>query len=305
MPEFEIVASAENNAYMEWQAMLFHYSCVTFQRQVPIIMVHKGNEPLRPGFELIIARGGNVQPTTNERNRYDVVYPPRNSAVALQTVRTDAEFVVLCDADMIFLKPLPPESLRLAGRTISFDRIGFLNPDNPVYQPDIDDVFRANGIDPAVLRNPVIDGAVPHVVPAELRAALGEEWLRCMDLFPILFEGERPDVTHKRYADWPYRCYLASMWAIIMAKHKLALEHVETHLSMTNFHGGERLPAESESSACLLHYAYGTPGFNKRSFRGDRDVTDLEMWNTAEDDGTVDGQLRRQARDAGRFFGLC
>jgi hypothetical protein len=107
MPVFEIVASAENNRYMEWQAMLFHYTCMTYQRQVPVIAVHKGDEPLLPGFGLIAERGGRIQTVPNLRDRSGVLYPPRNSAAAMQFVETSADFVVLCDTDMTFLKPIP------------------------------------------------------------------------------------------------------------------------------------------------------------------------------------------------------
>ncbi|MEQ9412145.1 MAG: hypothetical protein RIK87_30825 [Fuerstiella sp.] len=304
MPAFEIVASAENNHYMEWQAMLFHYSCQKTQRQTPIIAVHKGDEPLLPGFEMISANGGHVQPVPNLRNHRGVLYPPRNTAVALQAVDTAADYIILCDADMVFLQPLPLKSVQIDSDTISFDRVGYLHPDHPVYQPDIDNVFRSSGIDPTRLRNPVIDGGVPHVVPKQLQKSLAKEWRRCIDVFPILFEGERPDSSDERYNDWPMRCYLASMWAIIMAKHRLNLNHVETRWSMNNYNDDQPMP-DPGSEIFLLHYCYGSPAFDKRHLADDNDVRCIAFRNLAPDDGTVAGFLRKILREAAQFYGLC
>lgn len=305
MPTLDIVASAENNRYMEWQAMLFHYTCVAFQGQVPVIAVHKGDEPFLPGFKLISDHGGRVQAVPNLRDLHGVPYPPRNSAAALQFIETSADFVALCDADMIFLKPIPSESLPTSRNTVTFDRVSYLDPDRSCYQPHIDEVFRENGIDPVVLRNPVISGGVPHIVSADRHRALGEEWLRCIDLFPIMFEGERPDSADERYADWPYRCYLASMWAILMARYTLKLEHMETFIVINNFEDFLPMPDPSASRFCMLHYLYGSPAFDKRSMIGDKDIMCAEFWNLPPEDDSIGGYLRKQLRDAGRFYGLC
>jgi hypothetical protein len=173
-----------------------------------------------------------------------------------------------------------------------------------VYQPHIDEVFRANGIDPAVLRNPVISGGVPHIVSAPLHRDVGEEWLRCIDLFPIMFQGERPDSEDERYADWPYRCYLASMWAILMARLNLGLDHAETFLVMTNFEDFRRMPQPNECSFCMMHYAYGSPAFDKRHIIVDKSVLCAEFWNIPPEDGSIAGYLRKQFLDAGAYYGL-
>src|SRR5262245_51510471 len=111
MPRFELVVSAENNAYLAWQAMLFHYSCLQHQRQAPIVVVHKDDEPLFPGFERIRAAGGIVQTAPNYRKYGGVNYPPRNTAATLRHVVSDADYVVVFDPDMIFLQPLPLDNL--------------------------------------------------------------------------------------------------------------------------------------------------------------------------------------------------
>ena len=44
MPSFDIVVSAENNRYMQWQAMVFHYSCTNVLGRPPIVVVHMDDE---------------------------------------------------------------------------------------------------------------------------------------------------------------------------------------------------------------------------------------------------------------------
>src|SRR5438132_770018 len=96
-PCFQVVVSAENNTYLVWQAMLFHYSCLRYLGHAPIIVVHTDGEPLLPGFACITAAGGVVQTAPNYRRVGGVNYPPRNTAGTLRHVQTDAEYLVLCD----------------------------------------------------------------------------------------------------------------------------------------------------------------------------------------------------------------
>ena len=306
MSTFDIVASAENNGYMQWQAMVFHYSCLTYHGAAPIIAVHHGNgESILPGFELIKQHGGRVQSVPNLRNRNGIDYAPRNTAAALRHVDSSADFVAIIDSDMVFIRPLPLDALQLDETTVSFDRVGYLDPDRDVYQPHIDQVFRESGVEPATIRNPVINGGVPHIVAAGLRKRFADEWLECIERFPIVFEGERPDSDDDRYADWPYRCYLASMWAIVMATHRMSLQYIETQWCMNNCHDDCPMPDPGSTGFCLVHYAYGSQAFDKRALEGDKCVSDKSFWRLAEDDGTIAGYLRRQVNEAGRFYGLC
>lgn len=299
MPTFDILASAENNTYMEWQAMLFHFSCLTVQKQVPIIAVHKGPEPLLPGFELIRNHGGHIQEVDNFKNLNDVCYPPRNSAAAL-SITSDADFVVLCDADMIVVNQIDMDRLIVPDNTITFDYVGYLDPDRDGYQPDIDDVFVRNGISSQRIRTPVINGGVPHVIPNRLLAKISETWLRSIDEFPILFEGERPDSDDKRYSAWPYRCWLASMWAMVLVIHKLGLKHKITEIVATN-HPPD-WPMETER--WLVHYCYPSSAFDKRTLGEGKSIQEPAFWDLEPDDGTVAGYLRKVVMEAGRYYGL-
>src|ERR1043166_1897240 len=164
MPSFDIVVSCENNPYMVWQAMLLHYSCVRHLRQAPIVMVHTDDPSLLDGFRKIVATGGIVQTAPNYRRRGGVHYPPRNTAASLRHVESKADYLVLCDPDMLFLAaPKWPFGL-LRRRKITFDYVGYLDPDRPIFQPMLDDVCRRAGVAPERLRSPVLDGGVPHVI---------------------------------------------------------------------------------------------------------------------------------------------
>lgn len=297
MPRHEIVVSAENNHYLAWQAMLFHFSCLKHLGQPPIVMVHKHDEPLLPDFDRIRESGGRVQTAPNYRDLNGVSYAPRNTAASLRHVETDADDIVLCDPDMIFLQSLPLDELRLSGRQVSFDYCGYLNPDAAVYQPTLDKVCRQVGLDPAKLRQPVVDGGVPHVIPTIWQKRLSDSWLELIEEFPTIttISTDEAGVPHK---DW-----LATMWAIVMATHRLELEPVMTNFCVTNCHEDRPLPPLGKNGPKLLHYCYGNDGFNKRSFDTSTGADDF-VWNVPGDDGSIAGAIRRQLREAGEFYGL-
>lgn len=294
MPRHEIVVSTENCDYLVWQAMLFHFSCLKSLGRPPIVMVHKEDEPLLPGFECIRQSGGIVQAAPNYREVRGVHYPPRNTAGSLRHVETDADFIVLCDPDMIFLQPFPFDELMLGRRQVSFDFVGYLEPDAEAYQPTLDKVCRQAGIMPERLRQPVINGGVPHVIPAIWKKPLSDEWLELIEHFPTIttVEDNRPR------KDW-----LATMWAVVMATHRLGLEPVMTCLCVTNCYEGRLLPPLDANGPKLLHYCYGGPCFDKRRFAGLQDAEPL-FRDVTPDDGTVSGAILGQLREATKFYGL-
>lgn len=304
MPTFDIVVSAENNRYMQWQAMLFHYSCTKIMGRPPIIVVHMDDEPLRPGFRLIEEHGGLLQFAPTLRYVDQIEYPPRNTAVALQAVKTSADLIVLCDADMVLLRPLPVNELAMTPETISFDRVTYLDPSRPDYAPHIAHACLADGIDPAILSKPVISGGVPHVIPRHLQAELSQEWLRYIDLFPVIDHPREPSLPRYSYPKGPHRLWLATMWAVILAMHRLNLNYVETSWCLTNMDGYQPIPAPGSPEHCMLHYCFDGAGFNKRHFKWDVDITNPEFWSVPPGDDTIGGFLRQQFRETGQFFGL-
>lgn len=304
MPRHEIVVSAENNHYLVWQAMLFHFSCVTHLGQPPMVMVHKGNEPLLPGFERIRATGGIVQTAPNYRAVNGIDYPPRNTAGSLRHVETDADYIVLCDPDMIFLQPFPFEELSIGNHQISFDYVGYLNPDAAVYQPTLDNVCLLAGIAPERLRQPVVDGGVPHVIPSAQQKTLSDEWFDLMELFPVITHAPRNDSgTSCPNAVCQRQDWLTTMWSIVMATHRLKLEPVMTKLCVTNCHENHSLPGLDAVGPKLLHYCYGGPGFDKRSFDQPSDADD-RVWHVPDGDSSIAGAIRKQLRAARRFYGF-
>ncbi len=303
-PAFEIVVSAENNPYLAWQAMLFHYSCVTRQKQTPVIMVHaQRGERLRAGFRWIRAAGGDVRRAPDYRRVGGVNYPPRHTAATLRHLETTADYIVLCDPDMLFLRSLPRTELRLADDQVSFDFCGYLQPDAPVYQPTLDRVCRSAGVEPSRLRTPVIDGGVPHVVPRGVQRTLSDEWLAIIELFPTMpptplaSSGARTRGLHVG----PQKDWLATMWAVLLATHRLGLSPVLTRLATTNFQGTRPL-ADLQPPPHLLHYCYVDPGFNKHDFETSRDMAS-RVWQVPPGDATICGAIRRQLHAAREFYG--
>lgn len=295
MPRHEIVVSTENNHYMVWQAMLFHFSCVTHLGRPPIVMVHMNDEPLLPGFERIRATGGLVQVAPSYRDLNGVSYPPRNTAGSLKHVETDADYIVLCDPDMLFLQPLPFDELTLSGRQVSFDLCGYLQPDSAEYQPTLDNVCRKAGLDPIRLRQPFVDGGVPHVIPTRWQRPLSEIWFELIELFPTIGSADRGE---------PCKDWLATMWALVMATHRLELEPVMTKLCVTNCYEERPVPPLDSAGPKMLHFCYGGPGFDKRRFHKPSDAEE-QVWKVPDDDGLIAGAIRRQLRNARKFYGIA
>jgi hypothetical protein len=305
MPRHEIVASTENNHYMVWQAMLFHASCVRHLGRVPIIMVHTDGGPLLPGFDRIRDAGGHVQTAPDYRRVDGVNYPPRNTAASLRHVQTDADYIVLCDPDMVFLQPLPWRQLELADHQISFESVGYLNPDIPAYQPALDDVCRRAGIEPQRLRDPRTNGGVPHVIPARHQHPLSELWLELMELFPNVppappnDPGAKPRGCHIG----PQKDWLCTMWALVMAAGRLELEPVLTKLCISTQDGSRPIPQLADGGPCMIHYCYEDSGFRKHSY-DTPEAAERGVWQVPGDDGTVCGNIRGQLLKACEWFGL-
>ena len=300
MPRFEFVLSTENRPYQVWQAMLFHYSCSKYQSQAPTIVVHKGDEPLLDGFQQIAETGGRVQTAPNFRDAGEVTYPPRNTPATLQFVESDADYVVLCEPDMIFLQPLSLEDLMLGPSQVTFDRVTYLEPDREAYQPALDEVCRRSGIQPEALRTRPIPGGVPHIVPQSLKDDFSENWLHGTELFTkYSLECANGDVERAAEGiDW-----IASMWAVVLAVHRLQLTPIMTNLCLSNREGLHPLPPVDSGGPKILHYCYGGEDFTKRAFL-DLQAAMHDVWHVAPDDGSINGAIRGQLHEARKFYGL-
>jgi hypothetical protein len=300
----DIVVSVENSAYHVWQAMLFHYSCSKHLGRPPIVVVHKDNEPLQPGFERIVASGGNVQTAPNYRSYGGDDYAPRNTSASLRHVVSQADFLFLCDPDMIFLRGLNAEDLQGRKQQISFDYVEYLDPDRAEYQPALDQVCRRANVEPSRLRQQPIRGGVPHLIPRHLQEPLSSEWLHCIDLFPAIAPRPAGNAAAKAPAcASPRKHWVTTMWALVLAVHRLGLEAATTHWCILNFEGDRPLPTQDAAGSAMIHYCYSEPGFNKSNFESTRAAEEL-VWNVPADDGTINGAIRKQLREAAAFFGI-
>lgn len=293
MGPYEIVVSAENNAWLEWQAMLFHHSCIRRLARAPIIVVH-GDDALREGYRLIEATGGRIQRAPSFRSLPGDDYPPRNSAGTLACVDTDAAYILLCDPDMIFLRDEDFSSLQLHPGEVSADRSNFLRVNSENRAP-LELACARAGVELETLDGHPIDANVPLGVPATVRDALAHEWIECIDL--ILGLPRSDDFV--RAVHW-----LTSMWAFVLAVSRLGLHAVTTDYAMTNYAGGPLLPQDSDQGPALIHYCNGDDAFEKRQFHGPPEVC-AQVWQLERVDGlTAAARIREEICTARNFYDL-
>src|ERR1043165_3573256 len=164
-----IVVSAENNAYMGWQSKLLTFSCMSRVGSRPVFIVHESGGPLHPDFKDISAKGGVVRAAPNYKvTRRGDVSPPRNTPATLlhaaESCAGEAEYFVLCDPDMIFVRrPAFPEAL--SGAFYSY-----MNFD----QSFVEAARRATGVSEDALeaQKEQLRCGGPYVIPAALAREL-------------------------------------------------------------------------------------------------------------------------------------
>lgn len=305
-PSFEIVAAAENNHFFLWQAMLFHYSCLTYQGQAPVIVVHAhADDSLLPGFEHITRCGGRIQRAPNWRSLESINYPPRNTISALKHVHTAADYIVLCDADMVFRTTINLAALPIGPHKMTFDRVFYLDPNSANYQPFVDDACRAAQVPPQWLRDIAISGGVPHVIPTARQIEIADEWLHCISYFPTQGPSRIEDAgslsrgVHQGTQQW----WLSIMWAALLMVQRLKLTPTLTEFCMLNLQGDHLLSDSLDEGPAMIHYCYPGAGFNKHHFDNEP-ASQRDVWRVAESDSTINGLVRRQLREAGRFYGF-
>lgn len=296
MSRFAYVVSAENSHYMVWQAMLFQYSCLMATGTAPIIVVHKDEEPLLDGFRSILDRGGIVQTAPNYRWTGGVHYPPRNTAASLLHVETDADYIVLCDPDMILIGNPPLDRHRLDGDQVSFDRLTYLDPEREAFPAMLSHVCPLVDVPIDLLRREPINGGVPHIIPRNLKSELAREWLEVTRWFP------REIGDHQVKDNIPEINWMATMWAVVLAVHRLKLRPVMTDLCETNWHDHQPVDTVRSAGHSMIHYCYPEPGFDKQAF--DRSANWSDIWDVAAGDATLAGEIRRQIREARSWYGI-
>lgn len=252
-PRHRVLVSAENNAYIAWQAKLLHFSCVRRLGHAPLIVVHDAGgarrESLHPDFADIIAAGGTVERAPAYRlTRRGHDYPCRNlPGTLLHAARLPApeseepSFFVLCDPDMLFVRrrrrgsPRFPESL-------SGEFYSYIDYDRGAVRA----AAARLGLTPERMSargDELLGCGSPYVVPCgEVARALAAEWLECVDAF-----------------DPPG--WVDVMYAFGLAAARLGLPVTTTHLVTSN-----TAPDAALGNAVILHYCYGDETWDKRHF---------------------------------------
>ena len=293
MPDdFDIVVSAENTNYQAWQCMVFHVSCRTATGRTPIFVVHGDeSEPLVEGFEAIAADDGIVQRRPNYRHAGRLMYAPRNQMRTVGLVETDAEHLVLCDPDMVFLRPVDFGELiaEMDDDQLSLDQISFLvvTDEN---RPFIEQVCVANGLDIDAVAARPMNGATPHVIRRQGRIRLVRTWDHYLEAYLA--------ASHEHHGDYHPDVWISSMWGLALAMHHLGLR---PHFTERCIHTLGDPPIPADTDAWIVHYSYDTPDFDKRAFSSDE--TWDQVWQVTPATGTATGVVRQAIVDAAVHFG--
>ena len=244
-PSFRVVISAEASGYMAWQAKLAHYSCLTRLQHAPLVVVHEGDEEALDVFSEIEGTGGYVLPAPSYRmTARGRDYAVRNAAGTLleaaQVVSPDVDYLVLCDPDVVFVRPFP------LGGSLAAAASGYLDyAERPVRA-----AMRRLGIAPPRLGAPHggrLRCGVPYVIPRCLAKPLALAWLEAIDAFP------RP-----RWEDMMYAFGLAVL------RLKVPLRRLP--LADTNYY------PDAPVRAPVVHYCYDNELWSKRRFASRRTV---------------------------------
>ena len=275
-----IVVSAENNAYMAWQSKLFHYSCVSRLKQVPVIVVHDMgaalHEALHSDFHEIVRSGGSLlRAESYKLSTQGDTYRPRNTPGTLlraaERFASQYEFIVLCDPDMIFTRHIEfPEAL--SGDYCSYIKYG---------QDFVDAAREALGVQRRCVdsQRESLRCGVPYVIPTSEARRLANAWIEAIDAF----EG-------RRWEDVMYAFGLAAV--------KLGLRVELTYMAQSNYWPDAILKAS------VVHYCYGDANWSKRHFFKEEKAQDVWQARVEAPKGSVLEEILTQIREAVEFYRL-
>lgn len=272
--KYKIVVSAENNPYMAWQCKLFHFSCLSRLQQTPLIIVHETGAELHQDFQEIMKVGGHVlsAPSYKLAAQGDI-YQPRNTPGTLlhatERCASECDFVVLCDPDMIFVRP-PRFPAALSG-----DYCSYMNY-------DLDGVEAARealsipraGVDE---QKEALRCGVPYVIPVREARSLAELWIEAIDAFPS-----------RKWEDVMYAFGLAAV--------KIGLKVTLTRMAESNYWPDEILKAD------VVHYCYGDERWSKRHYFREDQASNVWQPRVEAPAGTILGEILSQLRAAEKFY---
>lgn len=292
---FDIVVSSSNVDYLAWQCMVFHHSCMTHIGQAPIIVVHGDDEPLSPGYEVLEENGGIIQRLPTMADAGAIHYPPRNAWASLKGVKSEAEYIILFDPDVIFLRRFDfgGAAARLSNGSVSLDAVGYMKVGND-NRAILEDVCRKSWINPRDLDRLGTSGGMPYIIPMELRRRIAREWA---DLTEEVLE-----VSFRRHGSMNSAVWISVMWGFALACLRLEIPMTLTNITVTN-HEGQANEAEKLAESYVAHYCFGDQYFNKKRFIQSNDAR-IAVWQAWAPSGTVSGSVTAAIQEAGKFFGV-
>jgi len=284
--EFDVVISTSNNYYCVWQAMLFHYSCVKHLGVAATVLVHTDQADLIPEFRLLESFGCRVQHAPDYPRLMGFGNLSCNTLGTLKCVESDADYIMLCDPDMLFVNSIDFSAVKPAGNEITFDRIYYLYVDGS--REHLEEPAKKLGIDLARYEASPVSGGVPHIIAKSLVDRLADEWIYCMQQFN---------------AD---ELYISSMWSLVFAAERLKIAPKMTELCMLNSDGDEpgKVPLSTTDKFCMVHYLYGEKDqkFTKRHFRNKQEFN--SVWSSTAPSGTINQLVCDHLNEAGAYYGL-
>jgi hypothetical protein len=287
MDKHRIVVSAENNPYLAWQCKLFYFSCVSRAKQQPIVIVHETESDWHPDFFELAKTGCAVYSAPNYRTSAGGDnLPGRNHAGSLmkaaEICKGQAEFIALCDPDMLFVRATDFLDC------LSAEFSSFMDYD----QGYIEKARLRFGLEREALdaKKDKLTVAVPYVIPTTLALEFGRTWLQAIDAFPLRKDrndtGSTGEVKRRHVV----------MHGFGLTVVKLGLEIEMTHLVDHNYWQDEQLRAP------MIHYAYGDERWNKRNYFTDEQIRGVWHPEATAADGTILSEMICQLRQAGDFY---
>ena len=271
-PHHRIFLSTENNPYCAWQAKLFYFSCVTRLNHLPVIIVHAYGREWHPYFRELAGAGAIVRPAKNYSKSKEGRYPPRNTAgTLLEAAKLCApnEFIVLCDPDMIFVRP-PKFPSRLAGNHYSYMDYNSAEVLGASKRLKVDR-------DKLQKQQRELCCGVPYVIPAGLAAPLAKIWLTAIDAFA------------------------PQSWIDVMHAFGLAAVKLDLRVKLIDVVDDNHRP-HAKLQREMIHYAYGDKKWDKRQFFFDDEVREVWRPKVSGKNGTVMGEILAQISGANDFY---
>lgn len=273
-PRHQVVVSAENNAYTAWQAKLLHYSCLTRLGQSPFVFAHGEGGDLHVDYLDVSRAGGNVVRAPSYKvTRHGDEYAPRNTPGTLREaaklLRDRCDYFVLCDPDMVFVRP-PDLPEQLSG-----DFYSYLDYSEEYVRDAGSRIgVGSRAIDRAKER---LRCGVPHVVPSAMAGELADVWLTAIDAF-----------TPRHWTD--------SMYAFGLAALKMGVDVALTRFVAPNSRSA--MPP----GASVIHYYALDDAWDKRNYTSDAQIRGLWEDRPEAPPGSTLGELSRQIEQAGAFY---